>query len=259
MHSHINFGYPNSVIYGHLLVTAAVLPIALLAWFRKWSKWLFIPAAAIVLWSLTAFAVVRFGLDMNGRMSLPTQSFLASGTGRVLDMGAGSGRSAIMVLEARPNCTLVALDLFGESYAQHFGADGKTQDVTEIGRQRLLANFQAAGVDQRASIQPGDMRHMPLEAASFDAIVSAYAIDHLNTKGAQQSLAEAARVLKPKGEFLLMVITKDAWLNYAWGPLLMHAGLRGAGRWTELLTEAGFDVAEQGTKPASLYFLARKR
>ncbi len=250
MHSHINFGYPNIITYGHLLVAAVVLPLALVA---------LIPAAALVLWSLTAFGVMRFGLDINGRMSLPTQSFLASGTGKVLDMGAGSGRSAIMVLEARPNCTLIALDLFGESYEQHFGADGKKQDVTELGRERLLANFRAAGVDQRASIQPGDMRHMPLEAASFDAIVSAYAIDHLTTKGAKDSLAEAARVLKPKGEFLLMVVTKDAWLNYTWGPMLMHAGMRGAGRWIELLNEAGFGVVEQGTKPVTLYFLARKR
>jgi hypothetical protein len=39
----------------------------------------------------------------------------------------------------------------------------------------------------------------------------------------------------------------------------MHAGMRGAGRWTELLNEAGFDVVEQGTRPATLYFLARKR
>jgi hypothetical protein len=101
MHSHINFGYPTLVIYGHLLLTAAVLPLALLAWFRRWSKWVLIPVVVIVLWSLSAFALMRFGLDLNGRMTAPTQSFLASGTGRVLDMGAGSGRSAIMVLEAQ--------------------------------------------------------------------------------------------------------------------------------------------------------------
>ena len=259
MHSHIDYGYPPLVIYGHLLLTAAVLPLALLAWFRRWSKWVSIPLAAIVVWSLTGFAVIRFGLDMNGRMALPTQSFLASGTGRVLDMGAGTGRSAIMALEARPHCTLVALDLFGAAYDMHFGTDGKTQDVTRAGTERLLANFRAAGVEQRASIQPGDMRRMPFEVASFDAVVSAYAIDHLNNEGIRQSLAEGARVLKPKGEFLLMVITKDAWLNYAWGPILMHGFTRGPGRWTQLLNEAGFDVVEQGTKPATLYFLARKQ
>ena len=259
MHSHIDFGYPTLITYGHLLLTAAVLPLALLAWFRRWSKWVLIPTVVIVLWSLSAFALMRFGLDLNGRMAVPTQSFLASGTGKVLDMGAGSGRSAIMVLEARPKCTLVALDLFGEQYDKHFGTDGKTQDVTQIGRERLVANFRAAGVEQRASIQPGDMRHMPFEAASFDAIVSAYAIDHLNTEGIRQSLAEGARVLKPKGEFLLVVISKDAWLNYVWGPVLLHGGTRGPGRWTQLLNEAGFDVVEQGTQPATLYFLARKR
>jgi hypothetical protein len=37
-------------------------------------------------------------------------------------MGAGAGRSSLMVLEARPQTTVVALDLFGESYQEHFGS-----------------------------------------------------------------------------------------------------------------------------------------
>ena len=258
MHSHINFGYPTAIIYGHLLVTAVVLPLALLAWFRQWAKWILVTTAILTVWSLSAFAMVRFGIDLNGRVTMPTQSFLASGTGRVLDMGAGTGRSSIMVLEARPNCTLVALDLFGEQYDKHFATDGKTQDVTQIGRERLLANFRAAGVDQRASIQPGDMRDMRFDPATFDAIVSAYSIDHLDTNGIHQSLAEAVRVLKPKGEFLLILISRDAWMNYLWSPVLGHSGTRPPARWTELLNEAGFDVAEQGAQPATLYFLARK-
>jgi len=45
-------------------------------------------------------------------------------------------------------------------------------------------------------------RKLPLEAAPFDAIVNLYAIDHLNCAGVEQSLAEAARVLRPGGEFL---------------------------------------------------------
>src|ERR1039458_4979942 len=70
-----------------------------LAWFRQWSKWILITTALLTLWSLSAFAMVRFGIYLNGRVTMPTQSFLASGTGRVLDMGAGTGRSSIMVLE----------------------------------------------------------------------------------------------------------------------------------------------------------------
>jgi cyclopropane fatty-acyl-phospholipid synthase-like methyltransferase len=156
-----------------------------------------------------------------------------------------------MVLESRPQATLVALDEFGSSYEEHFGE-------ADLGRRRLLANFRAAGVADRATIQSGDMRQMPLESESFDAIVSAYAIDHLNREGIRKSLAEAARVLKPNGELLLMVIHKDFWADYTWGLALMHMRMAGPEFWPQSLHEAGFDVVEQGFKPATLYLLARK-
>lgn len=206
----------------------------------------------LLLWSGAAFAATRFIMNLNGRASLPTESFLRSGTGRVLDMGAGTGRSSIMVLEHRPRTTLVALDLFGDSYRHHFGPDISPQD-------RLLANLTAAGVRDRATVQVGDMRKLPFEPAAFDAIVSAYAIDHLNRQGVDQSLREAARVLKPGGEMLLLLIGKDPWLQFTFGPLLLHGGLRGAEWWTSRLTDAGFQVTEQGTRPATLYLLARMR
>jgi ubiquinone/menaquinone biosynthesis C-methylase UbiE len=259
MHSHINFGYPWQFVYGHLILAGITATILGLCLWRKWSKFLLVPIGAVALWAAIAFLLVRFGFDMNGRGTLPTQSFLASGSGRVLDMGAGTGRSSLMVLEARPNTTVVALDSFGESYVEHFGDKGKPSDVTDVGRERLLANLRAAGVEQRVTIQPGDMRHMPLTAASFDAIISAYAIDHLGRDSIPIALSEASRVLKPGGEFLIMLIAKDAWLKFTFGPLLLHAGTRTASRWKELMNEAGFDIVEQGTRPATLYFLAKKR
>jgi len=206
---------------------------------------------AVTLWSFAAFLVARFGFDVNGRLPLPTQRFLAAGKGRVLDMGAGTGRSTLMVLEARPQTTVVALDLFAESYQAHFGS-------AQSGQERLLSNLKAAGVEHRATIQAGDMRKLPFEPATFDAIVSTYAIDHLNRDGVTASLSEASRVLKPGGEFLLMVITKDAWLKFTFGPLLLHSGTRSPARWTSLLQDAGFQTVEQGTRPGTLYFLTRK-
>jgi SAM-dependent methyltransferase len=251
MHSQIDFGYPWFLSYGHLAMAAIAVPLMLLAIWRKWSRPLIVIVSALALWSVSAFFAVRFGLDPNGRATLPTQSFLSSGAGNVLDMGAGTGRSSLMVLEARPRSTLVALDEFGESYEQHFG-------TPRLGRQRLLDNLRAAGVADRVAIQAGDMRRMPLETGSFDAIVSAYAIDHLNREGIRDSLAEAARVLKPNGEFLLIVIHKDFWANYTWGLALLHMRMPGEEFWPQALRAAGFDVVEQGFKPATMYLLARK-
>ena len=247
----INFGYPWWLSYGHLPVTA----VALVLWFvgraRKWSTTPMVLIGLVLVWSVAAFLIARFGLDVNGRLPLPTPAFLTSGTGRVLDMGAGTGRSTLMVLEARPKTTVVALDLFTESYEQHFGPG-------QSGQERLLSNLKAAGLENRATIQAGDMRKLPFEASTFDAVVSTYAIDHLNRDGITAALGEASRVLKPGGEFLMMVIAKDSWLKFSFGPLLLHTGTRSPERWTSLLQDAGFQMVEQGTRPGTLYFLARK-
>ena len=247
----LDFGYPWWLSYGHLPIVAGAVSILLLGYTRKWSKWPMLLLGVLVLWSSAAFLVTRFVLDVNGRPSLPTQSFLRSGKGRVLDMGAGTGRSSIMVLGSRPQTTLVALDLFADSFEQHFGRGESPQ-------QRLLRNLKAAGVEQRATIKTGDMRKLPFEPAEFDAVVSAYAIDHLNRQGINQSLAEAARVVKPGGDFLLIVIAKEPWVQFTFGPLLMHRGTRGPAWWTARVQEAGFGVLEEGTRPLTLYLLARR-
>ena len=247
----VDFGYPWWLSYGHLVVAVPAVLLWLLGRRRRWPRLPMIAVGAVALWSAAAFLVARFGLDVNGRAHLPTERFLQSGAGRVLDMGAGTGRSTLMVLEARPGATVVALDLFGESFERHFGPGPS-------GQQRLLANLKAAGVARRAFILTGDMRQVPADPASFDAVVSSYAIDHLNRQGIDSALRETARVLKPRGEFLLMVIAQDFWAHFAFGPLLMHSGTRGADWWTGRLRDAGFGIEESGTRPATLYLLARK-
>lgn len=258
MQPDIDFAYPWYLTYGHLVIAAILLPIGLIAWRTRWPRVLTTMIGVIAVWSITAFFIVYFGLNPNSRLSMPTQSFLAAGNGSVLDLGAGSGRSSLMLLEARPKATLVALDSFGASYAEHFNAKGTDQQILDAGQQRLLANFKAAGVADRAAIQAADMRTLPFPAASFDGVVSAYAIDHLGREGVKSTLAETARVLRPGGEFLMLVLAKDYWLQFAWGPLLLHAKLPNQDQWVQLLRGAAFQILEQGTRPGTLYFLARR-
>lgn len=246
----IDFGYPWWLSYGHLCVLGPALALMVVGRIRHWSKWPMIGLGLLALWAASALLVLR-SFNVSGKASLPAPNFFRSGTGRVLDIGAGTGRSSIMVLEARPQATLVALDLFGRSFEQHFGPGNSPQE-------RLLRNLKAAGVDQRATIETADMRKLPFDAASFDAIVSAYAIDHLGREGIGQALAEAARVLKPGGDFLLILVANDRWAKFAFGPLLSHGGTRGAEWWTARANEAGFQLIEQGTQPVTLYLLLRR-
>jgi SAM-dependent methyltransferase len=249
MHSLIDIGYAWPWTHGHLVIAAVA---ALVCWFARRRRWHWLAVACfgvVALWAVAAFLVVQFMFRMNDVPTLPTQAFLADGSGRVLDLGAGSGRSSLMVLLARPRITLVALDNFSATY------------IRDNGPQKLLANFRAAGVEQRATVQTADMRALPFPDGSFDAIVSAYAIDHLDRDGRRKTLHEAARVVRPRGEFLLEVMYPDAWMRFAFGPMLLH-GARGdslrAG-WKSSLEEAGFTVVEQGTAPFSLYLRAIRR
>jgi SAM-dependent methyltransferase len=251
MPAHPDYGYPWWLTYGHLVLTMATVPLWLMGLRRRWPRVLVAVVAVVALWSGAAFLVARFVLNVNGPMGLPSARFFSSGSGRVLDVGAGTGRSTVMILEARPRATAVALDLFGESFDHHFGREGSAVD-------RLRANLRAAGVESRATIQPGDMRRLPFESATFDAVLSTYAMDHVRGDDSRLAIEEAARVLKPGGDFLLMVLAKDGWMNFTFGPLLLHSGLRGEGWWREALQGAGFAVAESGTRPATLYVVARK-
>jgi hypothetical protein len=58
-------------------------------------------------------------------------------------------------------------------------------------------------------------------------------------------VGDTSRVLRPGDEFLLAAIAKDAWVNFAWGPVFLHRGVRGPARWEELLREAGSEIVEQ--------------
>ena len=250
MPASLDFGYPWWLTSGHLFAFLVVFAILLVGRWRRWSRLVLGVLTVVALWAGTAALLVQL-FGVNRVPALPTEAFLPSGEGRVLDLGAGTGRSSIMVLRERPRATLVASDLFGESFELHFGGQESPQE-------RLLANLRAAGVDDRASIATADMRHLPFEADSFDALVSAYAMDHLGRAGAVEALAEAARVIKPGGDFLLILVGSDGWTTFLFGPMLAHGGLPGPDWWRARAMEAGFEVVEEGRQPGTLYFLLRK-
>jgi SAM-dependent methyltransferase len=249
--TYIDFGYPWWLTYGHLALFAVLLASVLGARAAGASRWVVMVLGLACLWAGSVGLLVQFA-GIHRVPPLPTQSFLRSGTGRVLDLGAGTGRSSIMVLVERPQATLVASDLFGASFTGHFGSSGRPQD-------RLLTNLKTAGVDGRATIETADMRSLPFGDGTFDALVSAYAMDHLGRNGARTALAEAHRVLKPGGDFLLILVANDGWAKLAFGPLLSHGGTYGSGWWRDAAGAAGFDVREEGSRPVTTYFLLTRR
>lgn len=257
----MDFGYSWLMTYTHLLLAApAALAAAWLARRRRARriKWLLV---ILSVWATAAFLVVKFGFRLDAPVKPPTSRFLGSGEGKVLDLGCGSGRFSIGLLLSRPRATVVGLDNWSADYIRGNGSD------------LLLANAKAAGVGDRISPRSADMRALPFEDGSFDAVVSAYAIDHLDAEGIVVALAEAARVLRPGGELLILNMNRDAWAIFAYTPLYglhssgaslaLHGGashppVSPDAHWRARLEHVGLEVLEVGRRPGTLYYLARK-
>jgi SAM-dependent methyltransferase len=240
-----DFGYSWSVRYAMVVPLILAGGVAAVAVWRSWSRWVIIPTAVVAVWA--AAAVVILNAMLNRPMPLPSERFLTSGSGHVLDVGAGSGRAAIGMLLARPHTTAVGVDI----YSGYWGIDENTPE-------RFMRNARIAGVAERAAARVGDMRELPFGDGEFDAVVSSYAIDHLRRAERPKAIAEVARVLKPGGEFLLVIIHVD-WRTWLVSPLLAHHPSQDPEPWRALLREHGFSLEEEGTPFTTLYFLAKKQ
>ena len=246
-----DFGYSAVLTRGHLILFIVFAVIALLAWRRGWRRWILAGVTLVALYGLAGAIVVHQVLGLNKPGQIPTPQFLPSGSGRVLDLGAGSGRATLMVAKARPNARVTGLDL----YKGYFGIEDNTPD-------RLMANARAAGVADRVDVKVGDMRELPFEAGTFDAALSAFAIDHLPRKDIPGALSEAARVLKPSGQFLYLGLNSDGFVRFVFPPLHGHGWWHRSempAAWRALLTDAGFDVISLGTQPGTLWVLGQKK
>jgi SAM-dependent methyltransferase len=246
-----DFGYSWYLTRGHLIVFAGFAVLALGAWRLGRPRWLIGALTVVALYGLAGSIVVHQILGFNKPGHLPTPQFLPSGSGRVLDLGAGSGRATLMVALERPQATVTALDI----YSGYFGIEDNTPE-------RLMANAGKAGAGNRVDAKVGDMRQLPFENGAFDAALSAFAIDHLPRKDIPIALGEAARVLKPDGQFLYLGLNSDGYVRFVFPPLHGHGYWHRSempDKWRGLLTDAGFDVIGLGTQPGTLWVLGQKK
>ena len=211
-----DFGYSWPFTLGHLLVCAAgVLVLGLAAW-RSARPWVLVAGGVLTLWGLAGAIAMHDAVQINEPARIPA-AFMASGSGRVLDLGAGSGRATVGLLLARPQVRVTALD----RYEGYYGIDDNTSA-------RLMRNAGIAGVADRAEVRVADMRQLPFADGEFDAAMSVAAIDHLAWSDIEQAMRETARVLKPGGQFLVVSLNSDAWVRVAIPPAIHGTGFWGS-------------------------------
>lgn len=115
---------------------------------------------------------------------------------RILDLGCGRGAVLLMAAEYVPDGRAVGVDIWSTK-----DQSGNAMAVTRD-------NAVAEGVAGRVELQTADMRQLPFEDASFDAVVSSVAIHNINTQvGRDQAIDEAWRVLRPGGRLLIADIS----------------------------------------------------
>jgi ubiquinone/menaquinone biosynthesis C-methylase UbiE len=106
----------------------------------------------------------------------------------VLDVASGRGEVAVLAAKA-----------------------GAVVTATDIGSALINAirrNAQANGVEVDA--RPGDMRALPFPDGSFDCVLGAAALHHLDPQGAREAVHEAVRVLRPGGRALFLEPIENA-------------------------------------------------
>ena len=118
------FGYSWFITWGHLVPLALFGGLAALGIWLKWRRWLVIGSSLIALWAIAGLLMTHFLFRLGFPQQLPTDQFLTSGTGRVVDIGAGSGRAAIGLLLAKPRVTVTAVDI----YRGYYGIDDNTPE-----------------------------------------------------------------------------------------------------------------------------------
>ncbi|HOF88036.1 MAG TPA: class I SAM-dependent methyltransferase [Armatimonadota bacterium] len=109
-----------------------------------------------------------------------------SGKTRVLDLGCGIGRHALL-------------------FAAH-GFDVDALDLSPVGVETVQRLARERGLAVRAQV--GDALQLPYADAAFDAVLAYHVISHTDSQGIVTIVTELLRVLAPGGEFFVTLCSK---------------------------------------------------
>ena len=110
---------------------------------------------------------------------------------RVLEVATGSGEMFKRLVETNPRGITFGLDL--------------SPNMAARAQSRARRNFPGS----QAHCGAVDVRHMPFPDASFDAVMCCYLLELLDEADIRLTLREVSRVLRPGGNFSLILIGQN--------------------------------------------------
>ncbi len=137
------------------------------------------------------------------------------GDERVLDVGCGRGLLLVGAARRVERGSAVGIDLWS------------AKDLGDNRAAATLENARVEGVADRVTVETGNMCEMPFDDASFDVVVSCFAIHNVAAReDRRRAIGEIARVLKPGGR----VAIQDLGRTGQYAADLRTLGFRDVGR-----------------------------
>lgn len=128
----------------------------------------------------TYLVMIRSEIDHYDDLQAALADATAEASARtILDLGSGTGETALAVLRRHPGATLVGID--------------SSENMLSVARQQLpSATFIVSRLED------------PLPAGDFDLVVSAFAVHHLDAGQKASLFRRVANVLAPGGRFAIL-------------------------------------------------------
>lgn len=122
-----------------------------------------------------------------------------TGAEAVLDVGCGRGMMLVKAAQRLTTGTATGVDIW------------QARDQAANSATAALENARVAGVADKVSVQTADMRDLPFADASFDVVVSGWAVHNLPDPADRlKTIAQMVRVLRPGGTLVLSDIINRA-------------------------------------------------
>ena len=177
-------------------------------------------------WIITAFGIymvvahflslyVFIGVDTK-RFSLIAKLLELKGNEYVLDVGSGTGRTAVQIAKRLTTGRLVGIDIW---------------DTMELGGnspERAYKNAEIEGVKGKVEFKFGNVLEIPFENNVFDIVTCSSVLNNLpGEKKRIKALKEIFRVLKPRGKCMLLEPLRNLRMSCAFTPFrVFHLGKR---------------------------------